>query len=321
MKKPIILFSLLIISIFAVITIYREGVMPVNKNSKETKIFVIKPGQGLNEITKNLAAEGLIRNRIVFFFVIKQQNAEKKIQAGDFSLSPSMDAFQIAKILQHGTLDTWITVVEGWRKEQVAEVISKNFSNISEVEFSQLATEGYLFPDTYLIPTQATSESIIKIMKDNFDKKYTEPLRQKAKSLNLTDDQVVTLASLIEREAKYPEDRQMVADIVLKRIKNDWPLQIDATIQYVLGYQPKEKTWWKNGLTSDDLKIESPYNTYTNTKLPPAPIANPGLSSIEAIVNANPSTPYWYYLSDSGGHLHFAKTLEEHEANIKKYLQ
>jgi UPF0755 protein len=321
MKKPIILFVLLIISILTVVTVYREGVMPVNKNSKETKIVVIKPGQGLNEITKNLAMEGLIRNRIVFFIVLKQENAEKKIQAGDFRLSPSMDAFQIVKILQHGTLDTWITVVEGWRKEQVAEVVAKNFSNISEVEFNQLATEGYLFPDTYLIPIQATSESIIKIMKDNFNKKYTEALRQKARKLNLTDDQVVTLASLVEREAKYPKDRQMVASIILKRIKNDWPLQIDATVQYVLGYQSKEKTWWKNDLTQADLEISSLYNTRKYTGLPPGPICNPGLSSIEAVVNADPSTPYWYYVSDSSGYLHFAKTIEEHDANIKKYIQ
>lgn len=312
---------LIIVSVLIIITgfiIYREGTLSVNKNDKTTKIFVIQPGKSITEIANNLVLEGLIRNRLVFYLIIKQQRADKSIQAGDFRLSPSMDVFQIVKELQHGTLDVWLTVIEGLRKEEIAEIVSKKFS-ISEVDFQQKAVEGYLFPDTYLIPTQATSEMIIDIMKKNFDKKYTL-LKEKAKKLKLTDYQVVILASLVEKEAKYSQDRPIVANIILKRWKNNWPLGIDATVQYILGYQSDEKSWWKKNLTEDDLNIDSPYNTRKNVGLPPSPIANPGLASLEAIINANENTPYWYYLSDKNGRIYYAKTLEEHEANINQYI-
>jgi UPF0755 protein len=297
--------------------IYREGTLPVDKTDKKTGIFVIKPGDSLNKIANNLALEGYIRNKIVFYVVVKQQGAEKKIQAGDFRLSPSMDTFDIVKTLQHGTLDTWVTVVEGLRKEEVAQIMNQNF-NISEIDFISQAEEGYLFPDTYLIPSQATSKNIIALMTNTFSKKFTQ-LKEKSKT-NLSDKEVVILASLVEREAKHYEDRRIVAGILLKRLNNDWPLQLDATVQYALGYQTNGKTWWKKAVNGDDLKIDSPYNTYKYPGMPPGPICNPSLTSLEAVINANKSTPYWYYLSDSKGNMHYAVTLEEQEANVEKYL-
>ena len=125
----------------------------------------------------------------------------------------------------------------------------------------------------------------------------------------------------MEREAKLPEDRRTVASIILKRAQNDWPLQLDATVQYGIGFQRKENTWWKRDLTADDLKVDSTYNTYTIKGLPPAPICNPGLDSIKAAIAADPNTPYWYYVSDLKGQIHVAKTLEEHNANIARYVQ
>lgn len=319
MKRLMILITILAVLAVLISLIYKEGTLSVNKNDKSTKIFVVKPGQSLNEIANNLALDNLIRNRLVFYLVVKKTGAEKKVQAGDFRLSPSMDVFEIVRQLQHGTLDVWVTVVEGLRKEEIAQIYSQKL-NIAEVDFIQKAKEGYLFPDTYLIPTQATSDQIIKIMEDNFETKYA-PIRNKIKGLRLTELEAVTLASLVEREAKDKQDRPIVASIILKRLRNDWPLQIDASVQYVVGYQPDEKTWWKKNLTAEDLKIDSPYNDYINTGLPPGPICNPGLVSLNAIAEADINTPYWYYLSDKTGKMHYAKTLEEHNENINKYLQ
>jgi UPF0755 protein len=318
-KKSFGLFLFLILAIFLFL-FYKEGTLPVNKNSKETKIFVIKKGENLDTIIKNLAKEDLIRNRIVFYLILKQLGIERKIQAGDFRLSPAMSAYQIASNLTHGTLDVWLTIIEGLRKEEIAQIVSQNF-NIPETEFLKNAEEGYLFPDTYLIPQQATAGGIIEILTNNFNRRFNDDLKLQAKKKGLSIKEVIILASLVEKEARHDNDRQKVASIILKRYREGMPLQIDATVQYALGYQADEKTWWKKTLSAEDLKIDSPYNTYKYVGLPPTPIANPGLASIKAVLEADVNTPYWYYLSDNTGKMHYATTLEEHNANIKKYLQ
>ncbi|QQG44807.1 MAG: endolytic transglycosylase MltG [Candidatus Roizmanbacteria bacterium] len=317
--KFIAVFTLIILAITFLYFFYKEGTLAVDKNEKSTKIFVIKPGESLNNIVKNLSREGLIRNSVVFYFIIKQKGIEKKIQAGDFRLSPSMNADEIAETLTHGTLDVWVTIIEGLRKEEVAQIFSKSL-DIPEVEFISQSEEGYLFPDTYLIPRQATAGGIIDILNFTFKQRFTNELKTKVKNLELTEPEAVTLASLVEREARSDEARQKVASILLKRLQNEVPLQVDATIQYALGYQPKEKTWWKKNLTLEDLKIKSPYNTYLNTGLPPEPISNPSFSSLNAVANADPSTPYMFYITGKDGKMRYARTLEEHNANIAKYL-
>ncbi|MDO8461077.1 MAG: endolytic transglycosylase MltG, partial [bacterium] len=176
--------------------------------------------------------------------------------------------------------------------------------------------EGYLFPDTYLIPKDADIDLIVTLMKDNFDKKY-ESITP-AKKTNLTKEEIVILASMIEREAKLDQDRSLVASVLLNRKNIGMKLDIDATIQYALGYQEIEKTWWKKGLTLQDIKLNSSYNTYLNPGLPPTPISNPGLEALNAVVNPA-ETQYFYYISDSSGRNHYAKTIEEHNANIKTF--
>jgi len=319
MRKISLFLLLLIVFILGFYLFYKEGTLPVDKKNNQPKIFVIKKGENITSIINNLEKEDLIRNKIVFYLVVKRLNIEKKIQAGDFRLYPSMDAYEIAKNLTHGTLDVWLTIIEGLRKEEIAQIVGQDF-NIPETEFLKKAKEGYLFPDTYLIPKQATAGSIVNIMTNNFNRKYNQELQSKAKAKKLTDEEIIILASLVEKEAKFDYDRQKVASIILKRYRNEWPLQIDATIQYALGYQPNEKTWWKKNLTKEDLEIDSPYNSYKNKVLPPTPICNPGLTAIQAVIAADESTPYWYYLSDKNGQMHYAKTLEEHNDNIRKYL-
>jgi|SRR3989339_87394 len=320
MKKIQILLILIILSVAFFYLFYSEGSLPVSKYSETSKIFVIKPGEPLDTIVNNLAKEGLIRNKIVFYLIVKKLGIERKIQAGDFRISEKMNAQEVATSLTHGTIDIWLTLIEGMRKEEMAQIISKNF-DIPEIEIERKTKEGYIFPDSYLIPRTATTETILSIINKNFGSKFDEKLHAQAKNKKLTEKQVLILASLVEREARQSSTREKVAGIILKRYLADWPLQIDATVQYVLGYQPNEKSWWKKELSEEDLKIDSPFNTYINKGLPPDPICNPSLSSIKAVINADENTPYWYYLTDNQGVMHYAITLEEHQNNINKYLQ
>lgn len=319
-NRGLTLFITLVIALITGFVLFREGSLPVNKQSPETKIFVIKKGDSLIEIARNLKKEDLIRNRVVFFAVVKQLRIEKKIQAGDFRLNQAMSSYDIARNLTHGTLDVWVTIIEGLRKEEVAEVASDALG-IPEVEVINKAEEGYLFPDTYLIPKDSTAEAVISILRNNFENKFNNDLRAKTKQLGLTPEEVVILASLVEREAKFDIDRPKVAGVILNRLKIGMKLDIDATVQYALGYQSEGKTWWKQGITDVDKLINSPYNTYRLAGLPPGPISNPGLASLEAVANADISSPYLYYLHDKTGKTHFAKTLEDHQKNIQKYLR
>ncbi|MBI4008914.1 endolytic transglycosylase MltG [Candidatus Roizmanbacteria bacterium] len=320
MKKVIILLSLLFLFALGFYLYYKAGTLPVDRSSKESKIFVVGPGESLNSIINNLFSQKLIRNKIVFYTVVRKLGIEKNIQAGDFRLSSRMNAYEVANSLTHGTLDVWFTIIEGMRKEEIAQLASQSL-NIPETEFSKYAREGYLFPDTYLVPKDATAVAVINIFENNFNRKFNNDLKEKARRKNLSVDKVVTLASFIEREALFEEDRAGVASVLLKRLGEDMKLDIDATVQYALGYQANEKNWWKKELSQEDLAIDSPYNTYKNQGLPPGPIANPGLASIQAVIDADPNTPYLYYVSDKSGHLHFAKTLEEHNENTRKYVR
>lgn len=320
MKKIYFAFLLIFFLSLFFYLFYLQGTFPVNKKNGQEKIVVISPGEPLQKIIDKLAKEKLIRSKIVFYIIVKKMGIEKKIQAGDFRLSQKMNAYQIAENLTHGTLDIWVTLIEGIRIEEMAKILSKKF-DIEEIEFIKKAEEGFMFPDTYLIPKNANVDTIIKILKTNYRKKVNEKIIKKAEEKGLNEKELITLASIVEKEAKTFKDKKIVASILLKRLKNNWPLQVDATIQYALGYQIKEKTWWKKYLTNEDLKIDSPYNTYKNRGLPPTPICNPGLESIQAVVEADPNIGYWYYISDKyGKNMHYATTLEEHEKNIEKYL-
>ena len=318
MKKLKILLLLIIFISVSFYLFYREGFLPVNKLSKETKTFIIKSGEPLDTITNNLASDGLIRNKIVFYLVVKKLGLERKIQAGEFKISENMNAEQVAINLTHGSIDTSITLIEGMRKEEMAQIISKTL-DIPEIEIMSKAKEGYIFPDTYQVPKNASSDVVLTIIKNN--QKFVKAFQNIKKQTKLTEKQALILASLVEREARQPSTREKIAGIILKRYLADWPLDLDASLQYILGYQTNEKSWWKKSVTDEDKNIDSPFNTYKNKGLPPEPVCSPSLSSLEAVINADPSTPYWFYLTDNNGVMHYAVTLEEHEANVQKYLR
>ena len=294
--------------------LYKEGSLPADKSNTKPVIFTIEKGETLDEIINNLAKNELIRNRVVFYLIVKQKGIERKIQAGDFRLMKSMGAPEIAEQLTHGTTDIWVTLPEGLRKEEIAEILSAKVG-IPETEFNSLAEEGTLYPDTYLIPKGASASQVIEILTTHMDEEYAK-VAAKAQEKGLTKHEVLTLASLVEREAFGDNDRQEIANIIYKSLKEGWPLQIDATIQYALGYQPAEKKWWTQRLTQEDYEnVKSPYNTYLNPGLPPGPIGAPRLQSMEAVVNADPTTKNWFYYHDKSGKVYFTDKLDQHEKN------
>lgn len=316
MKKLFLFVILIIVASTIGMLWWNNGLSPANPSDKTSQIFVVPKGEGIREIANKLKTKNLITDPIVFFLMIKKLGIDKKIEAGDFRLSPSMTAQEIAQNLTHGTIDIWVTIKEGERAEEVADMLQKNAPSYKLSWRSVLIeNEGYLFPDTYLVPKDADINLIINLMKKNFDKKFESIKNSNDK---LSTQQIVIIASMIEREAKFPKDRPLVASVILNRLNLSMLLQIDATVQYSLGYQKDEKTWWKKNLTLEDLNINSPYNTYKHIGFPPTPIANPGLDALQAVYHPA-QTDYLYYISDKSGHLHFAKNLEGHNLNIKKY--
>jgi len=291
---------------------------PVDEKDINPVVFTVPRGQGSKEIARRLKNAELIRSEIGFYLLVRLFGSGNDIQAGDFRLNKSMDTKTIARELTHGMMDVWVTIPEGLRIEEIATKLTKSL-NIPEKEFLMVAEEGYMFPDTYLIPRDATASGIGSMFRENFDKKVTPEIVAEAKKEGLSKKDLVIMASIVEREGRGAGDRPIIAGILLNRLRNDWPLQADATLQYIAGYQALDKTWWKKDLVENDKTVESVFNTYMNPGLPPAPIANPGLEAIRAV--AYPETSdYMYYLHDESGIAHYAKTIEEHMANIKKFL-
>jgi len=321
----IFLFPLLIAGCFYW---WGRGLRPVG-TSAEKIFFTINRGDGLIKISNELKKEGLIKDAFHFRIFSLILGTAKNIKAGGYYLSSTMTPREISQILTKGIDDKWVTIIEGLRSEEICrQLIQSGFAinpNEWENKVKLLNLEGKLFPDSYLIPQEANLEKIIQIIQSNFEKKVLDSFKNEINSNNLTLNEILTLASIIEKEAKIDSDRRIVAGILLKRTRNSWPLQVDATIQYAVASNncsilQSPCDWWKNRTTYEDLKIISQYNTYLHKGLPPGPICNPGISSIKAVLNSE-ETDFWYYISDNKGILHFASTSDEHYANIQKYLR
>lgn len=319
----------LIVSLFAS-GIYFLGIRPVGTEAGE-QVFVIPSGESLKSTALRLEEEGLVKNWLVFLAAVYQQGLNRKIQAGEFYLSPAMTTPEIARRLTRGSNDVWITIVPGVRAEQVALIIKENLPNFDSSWLLELKrAEGYLMPDSYLVPKQADWKTFWEIISKNYRLKVTESILTQAEERGLDQKELIILASLVEREAKTTSDRREVAGILLNRLNLDWPLQVDASVQYALASlncqdrpldQLDQCVWWPK-ITADDIgRTVSSYNTYLNKGLPSAPICNPSLESIEAVAQAPLDSPFWYYLSDQQGEIHLAKTLAEHEENINRYLR
>ncbi len=303
----------LIIVIFGAYLWWMRVNSPVDIQDKNPIKVIIPQGYGVEAIGRLLVSKGLIRSPLAFRFQVIRNNLAGSLQAGSYELYKSQNLSEIVESLTKGIEDFWVMIPEGKRREEVAVIFKNAFSQqnlaFSTTKFIDLSIhdEGYLFPDSYLLPKTASETIVIQLMKDNFNKKVSL-LNQK-----FSPQEIIILASLIEREAKHKEDRLMIAGVLLNRLRIGMALQVDATIQYAIG---DEDNWWP---VVSDTSIRSQFNTYLINGLPPAPICNPGLESIKAVINPDVHE-YFYYLSEPSGKTHYAKTQEEHEANIEKYL-
>jgi len=323
---------LIFIAFFILILLWSGIYFPKNSKITEDKIFLIKKGDNLFQIAQNLEEEGLIRNRFLFDFYVILKGKERKLQAGEYLLSPAMNSGQIAKkIILGDTAKEILTIIEGWnvrdigsyfeekmicQSEDFLEIISNDFSQ----EFSfltdkpkKLNLEGYFFPDTYEINRGIEIGEIVDKILNNFDKKLTQDLRDEIQKQKKTIFEIVTMASLIEKEVRNLEDKKIVSGILWKRLKSGMPLQVDATISYITGKKTTQ-------VSIEETKIDSLYNTYKYRGLPLGPISNPGLESILAAIYPE-ENPYWYYLSTPEGKTIFSKTLEEHNIAKAAYLK
>lgn len=277
---------------------------PVSPSDKTPTSVVVIKNESATSVINSLVEKKLVKSAFKAKLYLKISGLDQQIRPGTYVLTPSQNIPQIFSTLAAGPQDIWITIPEGWRREQIAASFSKDtFTNFNSDDFlSQTkGLEGQLFPDTYLIPVEASASDVIRILKSNFTSKS-------GLSLPANHDQLI-LASIVEREAKYSADRYLVAGILIKRLKANWPLQVDATIQYATGsWSPIPNT-----------KLPTPYNTYLHTGLPPTPICNPGLASIDAALHPQ-SSPYWYYLTGTDGQMYYAQDLAQHQLNVDKYL-
>lgn len=316
MNKIWVVVVLTVIVGFIALSWWRNGNAPVDPKDTSQKVFVIPKGAAIRIIGNDLKEQGLIKDPVVFFLYIRKNGLDKKIQAGSYKLSPSMNLTQLVNELQQGTVDVWVTIPEGYRAAEIAEVLKENVGTYDESWVEALeANEGYLFPDTYLVPKDADVNTVISIFTNNFYNKVSE-LGLTRESKNLED--IVTMASLIEREAIRDDEKPLIASVISNRLDDGMSLDIDATLQYIKGKGANGK-WWSVP-TADDKNLNSLYNTYKNIGLPPGPIANPGLEAIRAAENPGVSN-YYFYIHDTNGKVHFARTLEEHNGNVERYLR
>ncbi|MFZ1721146.1 MAG: endolytic transglycosylase MltG [Microgenomates group bacterium] len=317
----LILFLLLCVGSIGVIYTGFKLLEPVSTDSTPIA-FVIPKGQSVSLIAERLHEQGLITHPLLFRLVVKYQGIESKLQAGSFEISPSQSLLEIATALTQGTEDIWVTLLEGWRTEEVAEYLSsQELQFFEQDEFLILAqdTPGRLFPDTYLVPREITATQLHNLLVSTFESKVIEDLESEIANNPRDFEDILIMASLVEREARDYEQMRHVAGILWNRIDIGMALQVDATLQYARGFDAQNDSWWSPPRVSDKTST-SPYNTYQTVGLPPGPISNPGLNAIKATLDPIASNDL-FYLHARTGEMYYAESLPEHNANIDRYLR
>jgi UPF0755 protein len=329
MKRFIIPILLIIFLLFGGIFWWNQNSKSVSTN-ESLQSFLIPKGYSASQIGNKLEDQTLVKSSLAFKFYVQVTSKSKKIQAGEYLLSPSFSLFKIVSQLTSGPVEEWVTIPEGLRREEVVEKYinvlkgDKTDAEVFRQDFLALTSgkEGFLFPDTYLFPKTVSASIVANKMLSTFDSKISTQMEADVNASEYSLEQVITLASIIERETREDEERPTVAGILFNRLEIGMGLQTDATVQYALATTKCRVgtmcDWWPI-LTKEDMSINSSYNTYKYAGLPPAPIANPSLSSIAAVIYPTDSS-YLYYLHDGDGEIHYAETLEGHNENIRKYL-
>jgi len=306
-----------------------------NNPGLEKQSFRVEFGEAPASIGERLHGEGLIKHPAVFLNYLRYSGLDKSLQAGQYNLSGSLTALEIAHAMQDATpTDVTFHILPGWRMEEIAAALPTSGLEIPPEAFQaavdnppagyrmtnelppKASLEGFLFPDVYILPRTTTADEMIDTLLKNFNEKVSPVLRAGFQRQGLSLYEAVTLASIIEREAVIHEEMPVIASVFLNRLAAGMNLASDPTVQYALGYNPTQKTWWTNPLSLDDLKVSSLYNTYITPGLPPSPISNPGLDALNAVAFPG-QTPYYYFRAacDGSGRHTFAKTFNEHVQN------
>ena len=307
--------------------------------------FTIAPGEGATVIAEHLQSAGLLTDTELFLNYLTYYGLDGGLVSGDYHLDPRLTIPELAKALGAGGARTLeLSFLPGWRSEEMASYLSitqpaqidagsftdivRTGNNTSLHRYGFLASlpagatlEGYLFPGFYQILPEHDSRLLVEQMLANFDSQVTPRLRQAFGEQGLSIREAVILASIIEKEATLAEEKPVMASVFLNRLRAGMPLQADPTVQYALGYQDTAGTWWKSPLNVSDLQVESPYNTYRIDGLPPGPISNPGLASLQAV--AFPATSaYLYFVLDCGSEVEgrhvFSASFEEHASHVER---
>jgi UPF0755 protein len=301
-------------------------------------LFTIEPGESLNAIANRLQSEKLIKDPDLFKRFLQYNGLDASIEAGDFELKQTMNIQQIARVLQEGRIaELNVRIPQGRRLEEIAAIVAAQVP-VDEAELLHLmwdaaswktefdflndlpegaTLEGYIFPDTYSLPRdKVTARDVVLTALRNFDKKVTPQMRADLQTQKRTLYDAVRLASIVEREAGVEDERPRIAGVYFNRLNEGLALDADPTIQYALGNTRDDSMWWPQ-ITQDDYQaVQSPYNTYLNAGLPPSPIANPALASLQASIYPEQHDFYFFRTSCANDGTHqFATTLDEQIAN------
>lgn len=318
---------------YSALLLWYDGLLtsPLNTNGKEQS-FTVQEGESVNSIASHLEVAELIPSANAFRAYLIYTGLDTTIQSGEYKLSPAMSAIAIARKLQDATpTEVTFVILPGWRMEEIAASLTTSGLTFSPEEFLTAArtphpdfdflgtattTEGFLFPDSYIVPRGVDVNTFVLGLLRNFALHLTPDLTNEYKREGLSVYQAVTIASIVEREAVKDEEKPLIASVYLNRLKINMKLDADPTVQYALGYSPLQQSWWTSPLTLIDLQVNSAYNTYVNAGLPPTPISNPSLESLRAV--AFPAeTQYLYFRAkcDGSGLHEFSETFDEHLKN------
>jgi UPF0755 protein len=328
--SQILLISVAVVGI-VVMALYQmirwaESPLLSDSDHPASKVVVIPAGWTLQQVAALLEREHVIKSRFAFVWLARSQEADRKIQPGEYELHAAMlPADILSKLLTGRVVLHSVTIPEGYTIAQIADMLSER--NITDrTEFIRLARdksfirtlkisaeslEGYLFPDTYRFARRTAAKEVIKTMVDQLDRVFSVEWQERAKELGLTMHQVLTLASVIEKETGSADERPRISSVFHNRLKKNIPLQSDPTVIYGLPY-------FDGNLRKKDLSHPSPYNTYRWAGLPPGPIASPGADSIRAALYPA-STPHLYFVSKNDGTHYFSTTLVQHNKAVEQY--
>lgn len=281
------------------------------------RTFVIEEGMTVADITQKAEAEGFVHSSLLLYALLSYFHDPTELFAGSYLISTKLSAGEFADKLaaKDIVIDTVaVTIPEGTRARDIGLIASKALTNFDAAAFTTLAGvhEGYLFPETYHVPAKYSEEELLKLLMTTYTEK-TVPIHELLMANSLGEDGVITLASIVEREANDSESMRMVAGILQNRLREGMPLQADASMEYILDKPLSE-------LTPADLEKDTLYNTYRYRGLPPTAIGNPGLEAIAAVLEPTKSD-YFFYITDNEGVFHYARTFDEHRVNIATYLR